>query len=182
MRCVLHGQEATPRVAQQRERCDLQVPRPRLQSNRTLRPPLTAKAMAYLALSSGVRIVPSPPWNRTNCQDVRPRPCFGTGDAICAQPGRITRGKRNALVFVWGWPRFAHAHTAPKRASRHSLPTRRHNIPSRFVGGVVKVSRFLAACASATRNDSSVAFSHGAPDSLNDSRSSSTNRTKSSRV
>jgi hypothetical protein len=32
-----------------------------------------AKLIVYFALSSGISVLPSPPWNLTNCHDVPPR-------------------------------------------------------------------------------------------------------------
>src|SRR5262245_28257860 len=64
----------------------IHVPRPRLQSNRTLRSPLFVKATVYLVLSSGVMMLPSPPWNLTTCHEVSPRPARWTFGPI--QPAR----------------------------------------------------------------------------------------------
>src|SRR5262245_52185182 len=49
--------------------------------------PLPSNAIVYFAPSSGVSTVPSPPWNRTNCQDVPARDC---ADATVAENVRHT--------------------------------------------------------------------------------------------
>src|SRR5882672_6386279 len=65
---------------------------PRLQSMRALRMPLLPKDSVYFALSSDVRVLPSPPWNLTSCHEV---PSSGGGpggaDAQAASSNSVAR-------------------------------------------------------------------------------------------
>src|SRR5688572_19805461 len=82
---------------------DFQVPRPRLQSRRTLTLPSAAKATVYIALSCGARRVSSPPRNLTSCHEVPARLSAAGCAGICAQPAsNSTSASRPVMRLTLG--------------------------------------------------------------------------------
>ena len=106
------------------------MPRPRLQSTRTLTPPSLANAIVYLVLSSGDSVAPSPPRKFTSCQDVPPRSVPAVagvcGRAVAKKTRKETRTHKETHAIFMSCPLgVSDARQGPKliRHAKYALRT-----------------------------------------------------------